>query len=111
MSKRLTKSSTNKAITGTIAGIAEYFNIDPTILRVIYVVIVLGGFGSPILLYILLAILIPDAPKTNNYQQKQSQRGFYSANDRKDTYYNRNQTTKRKEAEKVDDNDEDWSDF
>ena len=37
MQKRLQKSRTNVVLTGTLAGIAEYFGIDPTIVRVIYV--------------------------------------------------------------------------
>lgn len=120
MSKRLTKSRTNKVLTGTLAGIAEYFGVDPTILRIIYVVIILGGFGAPILLYFLLWLLIPKAPVSDHYGRDNSGYGkeyFYYDRDKKQghPYYNRNQETKRKEAEKImpdtKEDDDDWSDF
>jgi phage shock protein PspC (stress-responsive transcriptional regulator) len=58
MNKKLTKS-TNKMISGVCAGIAEYFNLDPTIVRILWVVFVIAG-GSGILAYIICAILIPE---------------------------------------------------
>ena len=45
MKKRLTKSKDNVVLTGSLAGIAEYFNIDPTIVRIFYVAISFMGFG------------------------------------------------------------------
>ena len=51
MKKRMTKSQTNRMITGTIAGIAEYFGIDPTIARVIFVFISIVLVGAPVFLY------------------------------------------------------------
>ncbi|MGN0608440.1 MAG: PspC domain-containing protein [Oscillospiraceae bacterium] len=56
--KRLTKSSSNKMICGVCAGIANYFNIDPTIVRLIWVLLVLCA-GTGILAYIIGAIVIP----------------------------------------------------
>ncbi len=63
MKKKLTKSNNNIVLTGTLAGIAEYLGIDPTVVRVIYVILSLVAFGSPIILYILLALIIPSARK------------------------------------------------
>lgn len=37
MNKKMTKSQNNRVLTGTLAGIAEYFGVDPTLARVIYV--------------------------------------------------------------------------
>jgi phage shock protein C len=48
--------------TRRIAGIAEYFGIDPTIVRVIYVFLSFGLIGAPVVLYVLLALVIPAAP-------------------------------------------------
>ncbi len=59
MDKRLTKS-TNKMFCGVCAGIAEYFNLDPTIIRLLWVVLTFFG-GSGILAYIIAAIIIPEA--------------------------------------------------
>jgi phage shock protein C len=59
MEKRLTKSN-NKMISGICAGIAEYFGIDPTVVRVAWVIFCLMG-GSGILAYIICLFVIPDA--------------------------------------------------
>ena len=58
--KKLYKSR-NKVVDGVCAGIAEYFNIDPTLVRVIWAILILC-FGTGILAYIICAILIPDMP-------------------------------------------------
>ncbi len=106
MAKKLTKSSTDVVLTGTLGGIAEYFGIDATIIRIIYAVLIFVGYGSPVLLYILLAMIIPKENKKNHFQQqKRYEQG--------QPFYNRNQekkATNRKEAEKINDDDQ-WSDF
>lgn len=61
MSKRLYKSNTNKMVDGVCGGIAEYFGVDPTIVRLAWVVFCALG-GSGILAYIIAAIIIPSAP-------------------------------------------------
>ena len=61
MSKKLYKSNTNKMLEGVCGGIAEYFGVDPTIVRLAWVVFCALG-GSGILAYILAAIIIPRAP-------------------------------------------------
>lgn len=100
MRKRLTKSTNNVVLTGTLAGIAEWLGIDPTIVRVIYVVASFIFIGSPIFLYIVLAILIPSGRKRNSYgYQNPYNRNAHNANEQK----------QRKQAEKV--NGDDWSDF
>lgn len=57
--KRLYKSSTNRVLCGVCGGIGEYFNIDPTIIRLIFVVFVFG-VGSGLLAYIVAAIIMPE---------------------------------------------------
>ena len=61
MSKKLYKSNTNKMLEGVCGGIAEYFGVDPTIVRLAWVVFYALG-GSGILAYIIAAIIIPSAP-------------------------------------------------
>ena len=61
MDKRLYKSSVDKKIDGVCAGIAEYFGIDPTLIRLAVVAFTLLG-GSGILFYIIAAIVIPRNP-------------------------------------------------
>ena len=63
MEKRLYKSSVNKMLCGVCGGIAEYFNIDPTLVRLGWVIFSLAG-GSGVLAYIIAAIIIPDGPNT-----------------------------------------------
>ena len=58
--KKLYKSR-NKVVEGVCAGIAEYFNIDPTVIRVIWAVLALC-FGTGILAYIICALVIPEMP-------------------------------------------------
>ncbi|MDY5021651.1 MAG: PspC domain-containing protein [Blautia sp.] len=56
--KRLYKSSVNCMICGVCGGIAEYFDIDPTLVRLAWIVLSMFG-GSGILAYIVAAIVIP----------------------------------------------------
>lgn len=56
---RLYRSETNRIIAGVCGGLGEYFKIDPTIIRIIFVVLALVFHGSGILIYILLWIIIP----------------------------------------------------
>lgn len=59
--KRLYKSSTDKKLCGVCAGIANFFNIDPTIIRVLYAVAAIFTTGFPFtLLYIILAFILPE---------------------------------------------------
>ena len=59
MAKKLRKSNKNKMVAGVCGGVAEYFNIDPTIIRLIWAVsVICCGFG--ILLYILAVLIIPE---------------------------------------------------
>jgi phage shock protein C len=64
MNKRLYLSRSDVKISGVCGGIAEYFNIDPTIVRLVWVIgsLILGaGFGG-IIAYIICAIVIPKNP-------------------------------------------------
>ncbi|AGY81024.1 PspC domain-containing protein [Carnobacterium inhibens] len=100
--KKLTKSRDNKMVSGVLAGVAEYFGFDPTLLRIIYGAATLIGVGLPFFLYIVLAIVIPEAPRSNQPKNPTSY-GFNSGKKRPE------QPAARKEAEKV--KEEDWSDF
>ncbi len=57
-SKRLCKS-TDKKLFGVCAGIAEYFDIDPTIVRVVWILLVLCA-GTGVLAYIIAALVMPN---------------------------------------------------
>lgn len=65
--KKLYRSS-NRIVAGVCGGIAEYFDVDPTVIRVVYLILSLFSAGFPgLLLYIILMILIP------NYNQIENQ--------------------------------------
>ena len=57
MEKRLYRSDENKVICGVCGGLGEYFNIDPTIVRLLWAILVFSGPG--IFAYIVAAIIMP----------------------------------------------------
>ena len=62
--RRLTRSSRHKMIAGVCGGLAEYFDLDPTVVRVTYVLISVVSVAFPgILAYIILMFVMP-APDT-----------------------------------------------
>lgn len=62
MEKRLYKSNDNRMIDGVCAGIGEYFHIDPTLVRLGWIVFCALG-GSGVLAYIIAAVVIPRRPE------------------------------------------------
>ena len=58
MDKRLYRSRSDRMIWGVCGGLAKYFGIDPTIIRVIFVLLIFAG-GVGLLAYIILAIIVP----------------------------------------------------
>ncbi|CAC97855.1 PspC domain-containing protein [Listeria innocua] len=65
--RKLYKSSSQKMFAGVCGGLAEYFGIEVTIVRLIWVVATLF-FGSGILLYILAAIIMPKATPESEWE-------------------------------------------
>lgn len=62
ISRPLRRSRTNRQIAGVVGGLADYFGVDPTLLRVIYVVGSLVSAAFPgVLVYLLLWLLVPEA--------------------------------------------------
>lgn len=61
--KRLYRSTRNKMICGVCGGIAEYFNIDPTLVRLGVVLLSLTSWETGILAYFICSVIIPDEPK------------------------------------------------
>lgn len=60
MTKRLYKSETNKAVSGVIGGMGDYFDIDPVLLRAIWILIVVfTGVVPGIIAYVLVALIVP----------------------------------------------------
>jgi phage shock protein PspC (stress-responsive transcriptional regulator) len=53
------RDNSNKVLFGVCSGLANYLGVEPVLVRVIFAFLTLVGFGSPILIYILLALLMP----------------------------------------------------
>ncbi|SER61111.1 PspC domain-containing protein [Isobaculum melis] len=127
--RRLTKSN-DRVLDGVLGGIAEYIGIDPTLVRVIFVLLSFFTVAFPgIFVYIVLAIVMPSASRDGRRDRRENrrrERRYYSgprytsressaykgehpyADNHSYQDYRKNQTT-RKEAEKID--EDDWSDF
>ncbi len=60
--KKLFKSTRDSKLTGVCGGIGEWLNIDATIVRLVFALGAVFGFGSFILIYILMAIFVPKNP-------------------------------------------------
>ena len=60
MNKKLYRNTANKILAGVCYGIADYVNIDPTIVRLIWALIGLTGTG--IVAYLVCALIIPEKP-------------------------------------------------
>ena len=60
MEKRLVRNVQDKKIAGVCAGLADYFDIDPTLVRALWILFTLLG-GSGVLAYIILWVIMPEA--------------------------------------------------
>jgi phage shock protein C len=58
--RRLRRSRHERKVFGVCGGLGDYFSIDPTIVRLLFVVAIIGSFGTAILAYFVMAILIPE---------------------------------------------------
>lgn len=54
----LKRSTDNKMIAGVCGGLGKEYEIDPTIIRFVFVITALMGFGLPIIVYIIMALLL-----------------------------------------------------
>jgi phage shock protein C len=61
--KRLYRSRKNKVIAGVCGGIGEYYDIDPVIIRLVWVLFSLLSFGMGVLGYLIAWMIIPKSPK------------------------------------------------
>ncbi|MBN2571393.1 MAG: PspC domain-containing protein [Ignavibacteriales bacterium] len=59
--QKIYRSRTNRVLGGVCAGLGNYLNLDPVLIRIIFVVLVIAA-GSGVLIYIILWIIIPEEP-------------------------------------------------
>ncbi len=61
MSEKKLMRSTNKVVAGVLGGLAEFFGIDPTLVRICFVALSIFSAGFPgLLLYIIMLLLMPE---------------------------------------------------
>lgn len=124
---RLTKSRDDVVVSGVLAGIGEHYNIDPTLLRIGFVILTFVGVGGVIPLYILAAIIIPKAPREYDRDRRRfdrrnpkGPRGRRGPRDRRenrpfdrperpDEQQTANKDKNAPKAKEID--EDDWSDF
>ena len=58
--RRLERSSTDRVLVGVCGGLAQYLNLDPTLVRILTVVLTVVTGGTPVLLYVVAALLMPE---------------------------------------------------
>ncbi len=68
MNKKLYRSVKEKMLGGVAGGLAEYFDIDPTLVRVLFVISLLFG-GAGVIAYIILWIIVPEEPIEVQYRK------------------------------------------
>jgi phage shock protein PspC (stress-responsive transcriptional regulator) len=66
---KLYRSESDRMLGGVCGGIAEVYDFDPTLIRLIVVLIGLSGAGSPVLAYILAWLIIPTESEVDNQEK------------------------------------------
>jgi len=62
MQRRLYRSQHDRPLTGVAGGMADYFQVDPTIMRLLWVLLAIFTGGVAILAYVVMAVVVPAAP-------------------------------------------------
>lgn len=57
--KKLYRSSENRLVAGVFGGLSDYLNVDATVLRVIFVILLISSFSTVALIYLVAALIIP----------------------------------------------------
>lgn len=65
--QKLTKSSDDNVIAGVAGGLAQYFNVDSTLVRLLFVVFAMAG-GPGLMVYILLWLIMPSDSRKRKYE-------------------------------------------
>ncbi|MFN4285680.1 MAG: PspC domain-containing protein [Lacibacter sp.] len=64
------RNANDKVLGGVCSGLAHYLRIDPTVVRVLFALITLGGFGAGVLIYLVLWIVLPSQPLETNIRKR-----------------------------------------
>lgn len=110
---RLTKSKDDAMVSGVLGGLGEYYNVDPTFLRIAFVVLMFMTPLPVIPLYIVGAVVIPEGTKSGDdvkrkYKRKPRQP---KRNPREFKEYTKYDKVNEKSSPRKDVTEDDWSDF
>ena len=104
--EKLHKSKDNVMLDGVLGGIAEYFNVDPVLVRVIFIVAAFGSMGTFILIYWILAFIMPEEPAEVTRERRRKE-----ANTKFQNIFGNNKRNRKDAEDVVEIDEEDWSDF
>lgn len=90
--KKLVKNKREAKISGVCAGLSDYFEIDVTIVRLVWVLLAFFGVGSPVLIYIIMAIVLPNGDGTQyvkyeDVDERYSSDGYQNTQSQNDNKY------------------------
>jgi phage shock protein C len=74
--KRLYRSKNERMLGGVCAGLGEHFDIDPTVIRLVWAVITVLSIGTGVVVYIIAWILIPEEESGSSEQKTQNPDGL-----------------------------------
>lgn len=74
--KRLYRSKNERMLGGVCAGLGEHFDIDPTVIRLVWAVITVLSIGTGVLVYIIAWILIPEEETGSSEQKTHKEEGL-----------------------------------
>jgi phage shock protein PspC (stress-responsive transcriptional regulator) len=60
--KKLYRSRTNRMVGGVCAGIGEFFGIDATVVRLLFIFSVIFGWGAMLVVYLIMLVIVPEEP-------------------------------------------------
>jgi phage shock protein C len=62
-SKRLYRSTQDRMFAGVCGGVAEYLDVDPTLVRLVFVALTAISTGSMLIVYVILMLIVPEQPE------------------------------------------------
>ena len=66
VNKTLYRSRSNRMVAGVCAGLGDFFGIDPTVVRLVFVLGVIFGFGSLAFVYLAMMFIVPEEPTSSS---------------------------------------------
>ncbi|MGM0603099.1 MAG: PspC domain-containing protein [Bacillota bacterium] len=85
--KRLYRSRKEKKIGGVCGGVAEYFEVDPTLVRLAAIIFIFATGGGGLIAYFIAWAIIPDRPSESVVKSEKRSENYYKENEEADPHY------------------------